>query len=75
MKKLIALALALVLALALCACGGAPAATAAPETDKLVVGFDADFPPFGFVADDGSYDGFDLALAKEVCTRDRKSVV
>ncbi|HBD86885.1 MAG TPA: ABC transporter substrate-binding protein [Clostridiales bacterium] len=69
MKKLIALALALVLALALCACGGAPAATAAPETDKLVVGFDADFPPFGFVADDGSYDGFDLALAKEVCTR------
>jgi polar amino acid transport system substrate-binding protein len=48
----------------------APAtATAAPETTKLIVGFDAEFPPFGFIADDGSYDGFDLALAKEACAR------
>lgn len=36
---------------------------------SLKVGFDAEFPPFGFVAADGSYDGFDLAMAKELCSR------
>ena len=36
---------------------------------KLIVGFDAEFPPFGYIAEDGSYDGFDLALAQEVCAR------
>ncbi len=43
----------------------------ATEADEITftVGFDAEFPPFGFIADDGSYDGFDLALAKEVCNR------
>jgi polar amino acid transport system substrate-binding protein len=71
MNKIIALALALVMAFALCACGGTatPTATPAPETTKLIVGFDAEFPPFGFIAEDGSYDGFDLALAKEACSR------
>lgn len=39
------------------------------EVTELVVGFDAEFPPFGFVAEDGSYDGFDLAVAKEVADR------
>ena len=46
-------------------------ATAEPaaEGGKLIVGFDAEFPPFGYIAEDGSYDGFDLALAQEVCAR------
>ena len=39
------------------------------EKQKLIVGFDAEFPPFGFIAEDGSYDGFDLAMAKELCAR------
>ncbi len=39
------------------------------EAGKLIVGFDAEFPPFGYIAEDGSYDGFDLALAQEVCAR------
>ena len=34
---------------------------------KFVVGFDAEYPPYGFKADDGSYTGFDLDLAKAVC--------
>ena len=42
---------------------------AAQEPQKLIVGFDAEFPPYGFLAADGSYDGFDLAMAKEVCAR------
>ncbi len=35
----------------------------------LVVGFDDAFPPFSYQADDGSYDGFDLACAKELAER------
>ena len=50
--------------------------TAAAETTKaastggtLIVGFDQDFPPMGFVGDNGEYTGFDLDLAKEVAKR------
>ena len=39
------------------------------EGDKFIVGFDQDFPPMGFVGDDGEYTGFDLELAQEVCNR------
>lgn len=35
----------------------------------LLVGFDQDFPPMGFVGDDGEYTGFDLELAQEVAKR------
>ena len=49
----------------------APEETPAPAAEgrTFTVGFDAEFPPFGFIADDGSYDGFDLAAAKEICDR------
>lgn len=35
----------------------------------FTVGFDQDFPPMGFVGDDGEYTGFDLELAEEVAGR------
>lgn len=35
----------------------------------LVVGFDAEYPPYGYMDDNGEYTGFDLELAKEVCDR------
>lgn len=35
----------------------------------FTVGFDADFPPYGYKAEDGEYKGFDLDLAREVCKR------
>lgn len=35
----------------------------------FTVGFDQDFPPMGFVGDNGEYTGFDLELAKEVANR------
>lgn len=35
----------------------------------FTVGFDQDFPPMGFVGDDGEYTGFDLDLAAEVAKR------
>ena len=47
----------------------APAAEPAPAARTFTVGFDADFPPYGFRADDGSFAGFDLDLAREVCKR------
>lgn len=33
----------------------------------LIVGFDEEFPPYGYVDDDGEYAGFDLDLAEAVC--------
>ena len=48
-------------------------AEAADEAGELggtfTVGFDQDFPPMGFVGDDGQYTGFDLELAQEVADR------
>ncbi len=38
-------------------------------TDTFTVGFDAGFPPYGYIGDDGEYTGFDLELAAEVCER------
>ena len=80
MKRFLSLALALVLSLSLIACGtkqsdtpqtggDTPDTPQTAEKQKLVVGFDAEFPPFGFIAADGSYDGFDLAMAEELCSR------
>lgn len=39
--------------------------------DKVIftVGFDAEFPPYGYMDEDGAYTGFDLELAAEVCSR------
>lgn len=39
------------------------------EGGTLIVGFDQDFPPMGFMGDDGEYTGFDLELAQEVAKR------
>lgn len=79
MKKLIALLLAIMTVFALCACGNlekddGKAAGAVDENDLkdgfvLKVGFDAEFPPYGYLADNGEYDGYDLAVAKELCNR------
>lgn len=35
----------------------------------FTVGFDAEFPPYGYKDDNGEYVGFDLDLAQEVCNR------
>lgn len=44
------------------------ATQAAPKEDAtFVVGFDAEFPPYGYKDDEGEYVGFDLDLAEQVC--------
>ena len=64
-------AAAAVAAMGLAGCGGSKTeqkpADSEVSLDILIVGFDAEYPPYGFVADDGSYTGFDLELAQAVC--------
>ena len=42
-------------------------ATGLANDGKLVVGFDAEYPPYGYMDDNGDYTGFDLELAAAVC--------
>ncbi|MBE6036390.1 MAG: amino acid ABC transporter substrate-binding protein [Clostridiales bacterium] len=63
MKKITALFLALLMLLTVfTGCGS-------KEDNTLTVGFDANFPPFGYMGDDGEYTGFDLEMAAEVAKR------
>jgi len=51
---------------------GADVQDAEAETETrttFTVGFDAEFPPYGYMDENGDYTGFDLELAKEVCDR------
>ena len=54
------------LAVALALCGCSERGTL--KDGRFVVGFDADFPPYGFKKGD-QYVGFDLDLAREVCAK------
>ncbi len=42
---------------------------------EFIVGFDAEFPPYGYMDENGDYTGFDLDLAEEVCKRKGWSLV
>ncbi|MCD8036298.1 MAG: amino acid ABC transporter substrate-binding protein [Clostridiales bacterium] len=82
MKKFLAMALAAVMALGvMTGCSSSSSDDAAEDTTEteeaeetsertqLIVGFDAEYPPYGYMAEDGTYVGFDLDLAQEVCDR------
>lgn len=43
--------------------------TATDDKNIFTVGFDAEFPPYGYMDENGEYTGFDLELAAEVCER------
>ena len=46
------------------------------DDSNFIVGFDAEFPPYGFKNDTtGEYVGFDLDLAQEVCDRNNWTLV
>ena len=62
MKKLVSILLTVAMAATLLVgCGN--------DDNTLIVGFDAEFPPYGYQDDNGEYAGFDLDLAAEVCER------
>ena len=73
MKKYLALFLTMVMSVSVLAgCGGSDAeqpADDAAEKTTFTVGFDAEYPPYGYRTEDGDYAGFDLDLAQEVCDR------
>ena len=79
MKKLLSIVLCIILALCMFAgCGSSDkqasssdSADITPVEDmtSLTVGFDAEYPPYGYKDDNGEYTGFDLELAQEVCDR------
>ena len=49
--------------------GGDNSNQTANDENTFIVGFDAEFPPYGYKDAVGNYTGFDLDLAKEVCKR------
>ena len=73
MKKVIAIAAAALMLLTLLAgCGNnttTPDNGEQTQTKTFTVGFDAEFPPYGYQDENGEYVGFDLDLAAEVCAR------
>jgi polar amino acid transport system substrate-binding protein len=74
MKKILAMALAiLMMTMMLVGCGGssapAPSNDPAPAPKTFTVGFDAEFPPYGYQDENGEFVGFDLDLAAEVAKR------
>lgn len=73
MKKLVVFAFCtIVAAFALVGCGKQNTASAGAKApgSNFVVGFDADFKPYGYI-ENGEYVGFDLDLAREVCKRNQ----
>ena len=69
-SRILAFLLAALLLLGVFSTGGAPAfADGEDDRTTFTVGFDAEFPPYGYKDTDGEYIGFDLDLAAEVCKR------
>ncbi len=63
MKKIVVLMLCGVLAAGmLTGCGGKK-----EDGKTFTVGFDAEFPPYGYADENGEYTGFDLEMAQAVC--------
>lgn len=63
-KKTLAAAMAAVMAMGMIS---GVTVYADAESKTLVVGFDAEYPPFGYMNDEGEYVGFDLDTAQKVC--------
>ncbi len=89
-RQFITAALGITGALGLAACGSSTTASSSSITSSsadasststtsfdgnYVLGFDQDFPPYGYVGNDGSYTGFDIDLAQAVCDREGWTLV
>ena len=76
-KKAVALMLSAVMVMGMASAVSVQAGVA----DKtLIVGFDAEYPPYGYMDESGEYTGFDLELAQAVCdlegwTLDKKPII
>ena len=80
MNKKILLVLSVFLIFIMVACGKSEVVNNNVENiettnNEFVVGFDAEYPPYGYMDAAGNYTGFDLELAEEVCKRNNLSLV
>lgn len=80
MKKIAVLLVTALLLTTLAGCGVVSvntngAGSAKDDSKTFTVGFDANFPPYGYQDENGDYVGFDLDLATEVCERNGWKVV
>lgn len=73
-KRIFSILLAGVMLFSMAACGK-KADTNSKEKKTFTIGFDQDFPPMGFMGDDGKATGFDIDLAKEAAKRMDKKIV
>ena len=72
MKKILVTAISIITSLALlagCSASNDKNDEQGTEKNTLTVGFDQNFPPYGYVGDDGEFTGFDIDLAKEAAKR------
>ncbi len=74
MKKIMAMLMTVVLCMATLTGCGNDAKQTSQDKDILIVGTNAEFPPFEYVGDDGQPDGFDIALIKAVGEKMGKEV-
>lgn len=77
MKKLISLFLVGTMSLSLISCSNT---ASTEESNQILIGTNAEFPPFEFIADNesgvlGKYDGIDMAIAKKIGEHIGKEVV
>lgn len=81
MKRFLTLAVSAVMIMGLLSgCGSKEASGSAQSKEAgdektFTVGFDAEFPPYGYMDENGNYTGFDLELAEEVCKRNGWTLV
>ena len=74
--KVAALACVAPLLSGLSACGQTTTSSNPPVSSidgfdgTFIVGFDQDFPPYGYIGDNGQLTGFDLDLAQAVCEKE-----
>lgn len=75
MKRILALVLTVGMVFSMTACGNSSKDTKnSADSKTFTVGFDQDFPPFGYVGDDGEFTGFDIDMATECAKRMGKEI-
>ncbi len=67
MKKTLCLLLAVLMTVSLLAGCGKKVDDKADSKKVFTVGIDAEYPPFSYLGDDGSYTGFDIEIAQAAC--------
>ncbi len=69
LKRIIAVCIMIMMLFTIVACSNKTEDTNKDTGNSFTVGFDKNFPPMGFVGNDGEFTGFDLDLAAEVARR------